>query len=404
MPDLPNFPALFRVARDEALARNAKISRDAIERDGTDANILVAGAAAIGDQVTGQVALLAASLFLDSAKGKDLDRLVFDRYGLVRKPAAASQGTIIFTTTAPAGITFTIPSGVKLSSSDGKQFITVESSVFTAGSIGPVAVAVRSVLAGGDQNVIAGALTSLLSQIVSQPADLTITNPFATAGADDAESDDSLLDRARRFFTTVQRGTIRAIEAAALNVPGVRKATAVEVIDSLGRPARFIQLVVADAFTEQFVNFDTIPARYQVQSQFLSLEVFNALSDVRAAGIFVQVFVANIVLQAFQLALTFTAGANVNSSALQARANLVTYVNALAPGQSFVYNDALSALNHTPGLARVGNTIISPAGNVAVKPLQALRTSLGLVSALSAQTSQPLITGSNPDAFVIASM
>ena len=49
MPNFPTFDALFRAGRDEVLTRNAKISREAVEREGMDANILVAAAAAIGD-------------------------------------------------------------------------------------------------------------------------------------------------------------------------------------------------------------------------------------------------------------------------------------------------------------------------------------------------------------------
>ena len=104
MPDLPVFEDLFRIARDEAMLRNGRISREAIEREGMDANILMAAGTAIGDEVVGQLGALEAAVFLDSAKGAALDRLVFDRYSLVRKPASAALGTVTFTTTAPTGI------------------------------------------------------------------------------------------------------------------------------------------------------------------------------------------------------------------------------------------------------------------------------------------------------------
>lgn len=402
MPDFPTSSDLFREARDEALLRNAKVSRDAAERRGSDANILLAGIATVGDQVVGQVAQLSGDSFLNSAKVAALDRLVFDRYGLVRKPAAASLGTATFSTTVPAPTTFTIPTGIRLQTPDGLQFITTESSVFVAGAVGPLPVAVRSVLAGPAQNIKSGTLTSILTAIQSQPSDLRVTNPFATAGADDVETDDSLRDRGRRFFTTARRGTLGAIEAAALGVPGVRKATAFEAIDALGRPARFVQLVVADSFTAQFAQYDVVPPRYEVQSQLLATTVFNALSDVRPAGIYVQVFVGNVILQPIQLALTFNAGADVNAAALQARATMVNYVNGLAPGADFVLQDANDAISATPGLAPSGNAILSPPGNIAVKPLQVLRTALGLVTAVAAQTNQPIITGSNPDAYILA--
>jgi len=402
MPDFPNFDDLFRIARDEVLTRNAQVSRDAVERDGADANILVASGSAAADEVMGQLAEVAAGVYLDSAPGADqnstaLDRVVFDRYGIVRKPAAASLGSVQFRTIAPAPPLLSIPANLQLQTPDGVQFITTESVPFPTGTTGPVTVAVRSVLAGANQNAKANTLINILGVVPNSPSDLTVSNPLATSGGDDAETDDSLRDRARRYFTTVRRGTIGAIEEAALGVPGVQKATAFEVIDALGRPARLVQLVISDAFTEQFVDLSAIPPRYMAQSQLLAQTVFNALADVRPAGIFVQVYVASTVLQAIQLSLTFQAGIDVSSAALQARAAAVGYVNALFPGEPIVLIDLQNALAVVPGLAAA--SIVSPLGNVVAKPLQVLRTSLGLVTAIAAQTNQPLMTGQNPDSF-----
>jgi len=36
--DVPTFDSLFAIARNEILIRNPKLSRDAVERDGADAN------------------------------------------------------------------------------------------------------------------------------------------------------------------------------------------------------------------------------------------------------------------------------------------------------------------------------------------------------------------------------
>lgn len=402
MPDLPSSSELFRIARDEALGKNARLSREAIEREGMDANILIASGAAMGDEVSGQLAQLAASLFLDSAVGEDLDRLVFDRYGLTRKPAAASIGSVSFTTTVASATTFSIPTDVVLQTATGLQFVTTEAGVFTVATTGPVVLAVRSVLAGSDQDAKIGEITSIVSQISGSPTDLVVTNPLATVGGDDVETDDSLRERARRFFTTARRGTNAAIEAAALNVPGIQTASVFEVIDALGRPARLVQLIVADAFTEQFINFTTVPPQFEQQSQAITTAVNEALADVRPAGIFVQVIVANVVVQPIQLALSFLAGADVNGSALQARATTANFVNALPPGDPLVIQDLLNQLRLVPGLRFTGDEILSPAGDVIATPLQVLRTSLGLVTAVSAQTDTPIITGSNPDAFIVA--
>lgn len=404
MPDFPTYSDLFRIFRDAAMKQNSRLSRDAIEREGMDANAFAAGSSAVGDEVIGQVTRLQAALFLDSATGSDLDRLVFDRYGLLRKPAGAAVGSAQFSTPTPSATTFTIPAGTLLSTSDGIQYITTSSEIFPIGTTGPLTAAVRSVLAGSNQGAKVGTITSITSQLSGAPTNLTVTNVFATAGATDAETDPSLRDRARAFFTTARRGTLAALQAAALGVTGVQTATAFDVLDALGRPARMVQLVVADTFTEQFINYTVVPPAYQTQSQLLASLVFDSLADVRAAGIFVQVYVANVVLQSVQLALTFQAGADVNQVALQARAAVVNYINALPPGQAFVYNNAEAQLKLVPGLQFTGSEIVSPLGTIQPTPLQAIRTTLGLVAAVAAQGNSPIITGTNPDAFIIASM
>ena len=114
MPDLPTWQALFRVGRDEILARSDRLTIEAIEREGSDVNALVAAAAAIGDEVVGQLATGLGGLFLDTAKGEALDRLVFDRYGMTRKAAAPAFGTVLFATTAATAAAFTIPAGTVL--------------------------------------------------------------------------------------------------------------------------------------------------------------------------------------------------------------------------------------------------------------------------------------------------
>ena len=82
MSDLPSYSTLQAIARDEILSRNPLITRDAVERDGMDANILVAAAAATADEAVGQLIDLAACQYIDSCPGLDqnsylLDRLVF---------------------------------------------------------------------------------------------------------------------------------------------------------------------------------------------------------------------------------------------------------------------------------------------------------------------------------------
>lgn len=415
MPDFPKFGDLFRIARDEVLSLNAALALTAVDRAGSDLNVLTALAAAVGDEVVNQLAVAAAGVFLDSARGAALDRLAFDRYSLTRKPASAAVASVDFSTTAPAPAAFSIPQGTILSTSDGTQFQTQADVLYPAGSTGrspdlPVNVGVQSLLAGAGQQAKAGTIASIVSPIVGQPADLACANEFATAGGDDEEGDDSLRDRCRRFFTTVKKGTLAAIEEGALSVPGVRTASAIDVLDELGRPARAVLLTISDAFTDAYADLVAVPASYQVQSQQLTVVVFAALADFRAGGINVSVVVGRVALQPIRLALTFVAGADVDLSAQMARAAAVNYVNGLEPGAPLLIgtiggpgvdpSGLLGAIAAVPGLQLTGREVVSPAGDVVATPLQVLRTSLGLVTSASTQADRPLIVGTNPDNYV----
>jgi uncharacterized phage protein gp47/JayE len=400
--DFPTFTDLFRIARNEALARNGRLSRAVIDREGTDANIIIAGAAAAADEVIGQLIDQVEGLYLDSAKGTKLDRLVFDRYGLARKVASNAVGSVQLTLLAANPAAFVIPIGTQIASSDGIVFLTTAVELFPLGALGPITVAVRSALAGASQQARANTLTSLRSAIPGSPAGLLVNNPLATAGAADAEDDDSLRARARAFWTTARRGTLLAIEQGARNVGGIVSAKAFEVLDALGRPARFVILMVTDSYTDTLATLGTIPPAYAMQSQVLAALVFDGLSDVRAAGIYVQVQVAQTILQPILLNLAFVAGVDVNAVATAARAAAVNYVNGLQPGVTLDVAQLRAAVRAVPGLITAGTDIASPTGNVVPTPLQAIRTTLALVTASLAGSSIPLMATTNPDSFIAA--
>lgn len=380
MPDFPTFEDLFRAARDEALVRNPQLSRDAAERDGTDLNVLLAGGGAAADECIDQLVIVEASLFLDSATDTALDRLVFDRYGLVRKPAAPAIGVVVFSLQSPNPAPFVIPLGSVVSTGAGVQFGTTAAATFPAGSTS-ITVPVASLLAGLSQQAAIGTINSIVSRLTGAPATLAVNNTVATAGADDAESDDSLRNRARQFFVTARRGTKAAIVNGALAVAGVRTASVFEVLTATGDPGRLVQLVVSDAFTATLASFNPTPGTYQAQSQALANSVFAGLDDVRAAGIFVQVLVAQVVLLPIVLHLTFVAGADPVATTAAAEAIIASYTNNLAPGQPFSVSAAQALLKTVSGLFITGNELASPNGDVVPLTLQVLRTSPEIVTA-----------------------
>lgn len=394
--DFPSFNQLFEIARNEALTRSPALSLPAIEREGSDANILVASAVAAADEVIGQLIVTASGLFLDSANDAALDRLLFDRYGLTRKVASNAIGEVQFSTTVVTTAPFEIPAGTRLQTSTGTGFEVTTSTWFPEASIGPVTVPVRSLLAGADQQAKIGTITNIAGRINGSPNDLTVTNAQATAGASDRESDSEFRERGRAFFTTVKRGTLSAIEQGALTVPGVVRANAYEILDPTGRPARLVSLIIADSFTDALANYSVVPPVYQTQSAALATAVFNALEEYRPAGTFVEVQLGQVQLEPITLSLSFAAGVDAETVANSARAVIVTYINNLDPGVGYTRTELVQTLVSVSGLIvteqdllNPGNIIKFPEGDRVPTPLQVLRTSLAIVRTSGINTSSP---------------
>jgi hypothetical protein len=378
--DFPTSNDLFRIARDEVLGRNSSLTREVVEREGTDANALTAASVATADEVVGQLVEVQTGLFLDTAKRSKLDRLVFDRYQLTRKPAAPARGAVQFSTPAAVVVGFVIPAGTRLATTDGKTFVTTAAVTFPGGSSGPVAASVQSTRAGSSQQARKGTITTILDTIAGAPGNMTVTNPLATAGADDEESDADYALRARLFYTTSKRGTLPAIRLGALSTPGVRTADVFETVEPSGVSARLVEVVVADAFTEQLVDTTAVPVLYEAQSQVLAEDVRETLLEYRSAGIQVVVTVGVVNLLGVTLGLRFEAGADITAAVAGAKAAIVSYVNGLGPGESFSRAAAEDALRTVPGLVVLGGEVVSPPGDVVAGTLEVLRTATSLVA------------------------
>lgn len=390
MTDFPKFDDYLQIFRDEAVSRSQSLTVNAVDRDGSDSNIHAAATAACAEEVTGQLASVEEGVWLDSSFGHKLDRWAFDRYSQLRKQAAPAFVTLLFTTTAAAPSSFTIPGGTRVATSSGQEFLTVVSVPFTLGSAGPVQVLARSTLAGLDQNVGSGTITSITSPIANQPADLAVINNEASTGGDNVEQDEDFKSRIRRFWIAARRGTKGAIETGALAVPGVVNAISISAMQSFGYPARSLTLVISDRFTEALVRQGQPVPTYDVKSQALAATVQQALDEFRADGIPVKVVVAQVRLIAVVLRLRFQASVtDPDAVALFARTLIVQLVNQSDPGVAFVPADAAKALRSVSGLDLFGDEIASPAGPIVPSsPYQTLKTSLATVTTDSQATLQ----------------
>lgn len=379
MADFPTFDDLFAIGRKQVLIDNPDLAVDAVDRAGSDANSLVAVGAAMADEVAGHIAMNYGGMWLHTAKGQQLDRLVFDRYGLVRQPASPAVGIVEFTTAAANPATFTIPVGVLLASVTGVQYRTITAATFPVGSSGPVQVQVVSTLSGAGQRVLPNRITTISSAIAGAPTDISVNNPVATAGDANEESDDQLAGRAQAFWQTARGGTAAAVEQRALAVPGVRAATLHELTDSVGVPDRAATLVVTDEYTDELADLSAEVPSYAAQSQALAKTVLAQLVDTRPIGIPIYVYVARVRILPITLNLTLTATATP-ATVTAARAAVLRYTNLNRPGAVWSRGAAIQALFGIAGLQVTGNDIAYPPGDVIPGPLEVLRTSMSLVS------------------------
>jgi len=374
--DLPTFKDLRRIGQTEALVRNPRLSLDELNRVGSDLDNIISAGAAMADEVVGQLASLRADLFVGTARGAALDRLITDRYpDLLRKQAAPSFGYETFYFGPAVVSAFTIPEGVVLSTADGVQFITATSTSVPIGTTS-IQVPIRSVLAGASQKATAGKIVNLTTTISGAPAaGMTVSNVSATFGGEDRETDLDYAVRYRLHYLAARRATLGAIEQALLSVAGIVKVTVFENLDTLGRPIGYIQAVVADSYTEQFVTSSSVPATYASQLANLRTQLDQLLREWRAAGVGVVVVFAQVVIQPSRRSLAYVAGADEDAVRALVITSLVQMVNNLQPGAILTTDSIRDVLRRTSGIYYTGGEILSPIGNVVPLPGQVLRTS-----------------------------
>lgn len=362
MADLPTRQDLFRVGRTAALAvPGGPIPASEFDRAGSNANLLLALSSVQGEEVIREVARALRDLLIDTAVGEGLDRLVFDRYELLRKSAARAVGTLNLSRTLVTGGSGTVPIGTRAQTSAGVQFETTEAVGFGPSTLTGT-VAVRALVAGLSGNVSAGSVVSF----VDPPFDtsIAVTNATVMAGGADQEADEAFRRRAKQFLPTLRRGILAAIEFGAKSVPGVHVARAIETLTPTGFQTGLVDLYVLDASGASNVSL-------------LQL-VRDELLEFRAAGINVVAANGAVVLQAISLVLAFTAGVATRTVADRVRNTVVAVVNDLNIGEVLRVSRIVSAA-HT--IAGVASTVVTdPVGDVVPSASQAVRTSFALVT------------------------
>lgn len=374
MADLPSRTDLFEVGAAEIASRSAarpvnqRISASEVFTEGSDINVVTASASAMGEEVVRQLCLEIAALYLDTAEGEALDRLVADRFSptIVRKEATPAVVTLQFSRSSGALPAETFPAESRYRTANGIEFTTSLAASLPAGSYGPVTVTATCVDTGQAGNVAANTIT----QFNTPPADpaIVVTNPEPAAGGDDPETDARLRQRARDFYNAARRGTVAAIEFGALTVAGVRLASVTEEVDQNGDETGRVSLAISDAQGQG--------------NAALAAAVRGALLEYRAAGVVVDVIAAVPVYQAIALRLRFRTGVDPAVAFASVQQAVLASVNSLAPGATLPVSLITAAARQVQGVIVLDDAVQTPVGDVVPAQNEVIRTTLALITAV----------------------
>lgn len=357
--DLPRRSELFARFRAAALATpNTRISAREIDRPGSDANLVGAGASFVGEEVVARMARALAGVFEATASGKALDRIIFDRKGISRLPAAPAVGEVVLERpgagagagTIDGGLPGTLPAPARIQTNRGIVYTLSLPQSFGALDLGPFTVPVQAELAGLDYEVEADQAWSW----VDAPFDPTIaiTNPDPMAGASDEETDEAYKARARAFFPTLRRGTLGAIEFGLRSTPGVASAVVYEVLQASGVPAAVVQAYILDALGRANETF--------------AARAYSNLLQYRALGIPVLVGAGEVEYVAIRLRPTWdTAVVTDTAAGWGAVQNaIVAALQNLRPGQTLERSLIYAAARSVSGLLLPDGALELPTGDL----------------------------------------
>lgn len=356
MADLPTRTDLFDagarevIARSEARAPAKRLAPEAIYTPGSDINVLLAGASAMAEDVLRQHSQDQADLFLRSARGERLDRLVIDRYSrsLARKEAAPAVVTLSFFRTGGALAAGSLSVGFRVRTATGLEFELTQAVSFTAGAFGPVTATARCTLAGASTNAAAGTINDFVSTPFDP--DLQVTNDDPATGGADRETDFAYANRAQLFFIAARRGTKAAIEFGALTVPGIASVSAEEQLDDSGVQTGVVFVYIADANGQA--------------NDVLQTMVSDALLEFRCMGIPPFIVGATPEYVPITYRLRFRQGTDQVGAFEQVRFGTVALVNQTAPGSPLEVSLLLGLARRVPGVIVLDDALVTPLGDV----------------------------------------
>ncbi len=189
------------------------------------------------------ISTTADSLWVNTATGADLDKLVVDRLPAGRQPGTKAIGDVTFSRTSAAPVSITVPIGTIVSQPNSNgvpvYFETTELGTMTSGTTS-VTVGAEAMVEGENGNAPSGTIIGL----VNVPSGITsVTNALAFYDGTDQESDDALRKRYIYSVNIPGRATESMIEQHLLDMANVTEAQVFTILPGI------IELIVDDTKT-----------------------------------------------------------------------------------------------------------------------------------------------------------
>lgn len=324
---LPTFDELYALAKAEVIARQPLLTD---WEPGSDLDALAGMGSMLADQVIRICVDLFASRFVATAIDSDLDAVVVDLYpDLTRVAASGARGTLTFGRGTNVGAVG-IPEGTTCTGV-GSDGVTYTYATTEAGSIAALDstadIPARCSTTGPAGRIAETSIDTITSSIPDDvEGDVTVTNAARFVGGADEETDDAYRARAQRYPTTLARGTVAALEVAALATPGVAYVT---VYEGTGSALGYVYVYVADADGRG--------------NAALAADAQTLVDAVRAAGVSVEVLASTREL--VDLTVTVTVAHGKGTAALQAiiASAVLAYTDSVAPGARLYLSAAAAA-------------------------------------------------------------
>ena len=370
---LQNFPTI--VANAAAFVQGS--ARQLIDLTiGSTLRAILEANAALGLWMQWLIVQVLATTRAATSDGVDLDTWVAD-FSLSRLPASPASGQAVFSRFTATQQSL-IQAGAFIRTGDGSQsfmigintfnpaWLAAQNGYIIGAGIAGITLPVTATTPGIIGNVQANTITLLATAIAGID---TVTNPVATAGGLDAETDAALRLRFTSFLASRARATPLAIGNAILSVRQGLNYTLQENVAPDGS-ARMGNFVV------------TVDDGSGAPSAALMTEVANAVESVRPIGALYAIQPPVIIIANVSLAISTTVGSNHVLVAANVSVAITAAINAMMIGSALNWS-RLTQLAYTadPSVVNVAAVLLNQ-GTADLVP-----TRSGLIKAGSIQVN-----------------